>query len=124
MNSRLQKQLMVGLVFLLILGGIGYGIYAGLVTRASCADGIQNGKEEGVDCGSLACGKTCEPAIMPMVVISSQVFNVGHDQVRLMFFFQSGQNGGDCFSARFADDVAENQEFHISGRILSHAYRG
>lgn len=77
MDRRTQKQLIIGLIFVLILGGIGYGIYAGfVVTKVSCMDGIQNGKEDGVDCGTLACGKSCEPAIMPINIISSQFFQV------------------------------------------------
>ncbi|MBI2062429.1 MAG: hypothetical protein HYT64_01935 [Candidatus Yanofskybacteria bacterium] len=74
MDGRVQKQLIIGIIFVLILGGIGYGIYSGLVTKVSCIDGIWNGKEEGVDCGSLACGKACAPAIMPINIISSQFF--------------------------------------------------
>lgn len=77
MDGRLQKQLIIGLVFLLILSGIGYGIYLGLAPKISCTDGIQNGKEEGIDCGTLACGKVCEPAIMPIKIISSQFLQVG-----------------------------------------------
>ncbi len=77
MGARIQKQLFIGLVFILILGGIGYGIYAGLATKVSCTDGIKNGQEEGLDCGILACGKACEPAIMPISIISSQFLKVG-----------------------------------------------
>jgi hypothetical protein len=77
MDGRTQKQFIIGLVFVLILGGIGYGVYSGLVAKSSCTDGIKNGKEEGVDCGTLACGKACEPAIMPIKIISSQFFKVG-----------------------------------------------
>ena len=74
MDGRVSKQLIIGLVFVLILGGIGYGIYSGFQTKATCTDGVQNGKEEGIDCGTLACGKTCEPTIMPIDIISSQFF--------------------------------------------------
>ena len=77
MDGRLSKQLIIGLVFVLILSGIGYGIYYSLAPKVSCTDGIQNGKEEGVDCGTLACGKACEPAILPINIISSQFFQVG-----------------------------------------------
>ena len=77
MNGRIQKQLIIGLVFVLILGGIGYGIYLSLAPEISCTDGIQNGKEEGVDCGALACGQACAPAIMPINIISSQFFQAG-----------------------------------------------
>lgn len=77
MDGRIQKQLIIGLVFILIFSGIGYGIYSGLVIEASCTDGIMNGQEEGLDCGTLACGKTCEPAIMPLNIITSKFFKVG-----------------------------------------------
>lgn len=77
MDGRFQKQLIIGLVFILILSGIGYGIYTSLAPKISCTDGIKNGKEEGLDCGVLACGKACEPSIMPINIISSQFFKVG-----------------------------------------------
>jgi hypothetical protein len=77
MDGRTQKQLIIGLVFVLILGGIGYSVYYSLMPKVSCTDGIKNGKEEGIDCGTLACGKACEPAILPINIISSQFFQVG-----------------------------------------------
>ena len=77
MGGRIQKQLFIGLVYLLIFGAIGFGIYASFVTNISCIDGIKNGKEEGLDCGILACGKSCEPAIMPIEITSSQFLKVG-----------------------------------------------
>ena len=77
MNGRIQKQLIIGTVLILILGVMGYGIYTRLGTKATCTDGIKNGQEEGFDCGTLACGKACEPAIMPINIISSQFFQVG-----------------------------------------------
>lgn len=77
MDGRIQKQLIIGIVFILILGGIGYGVYSGFVTKPVCTDGIQNGKEEDLDCGILACDKACEPAIVPIDIISSQLIKVG-----------------------------------------------
>ncbi len=77
MEVRQKKQFKIGLIFILILAGIGYGIYVGLVTKASCTDGIKNGKEEGLDCGILACGKQCELEIIPVKIISSQFLKVG-----------------------------------------------
>lgn len=77
MDGRVQKQLIIGLIFVLILGGMGYGIYVGLTPKVFCTDGIKNGKEEGVDCGTLACSKACEPAIMPINIITTQFFKVG-----------------------------------------------
>jgi len=41
-----------------------------------CDDNIKNGLEEGVDCGLVACGRYCEPALMPIEVKSSNLLKV------------------------------------------------
>lgn len=75
--SRLLKQTIIGLVFLLILVLFGYGTYELVRERPSCADGIQNGKEEGVDCGVLACGISCKPEILPLNIKEEHIFQIG-----------------------------------------------
>ena len=78
MEARQKKQLIIGGVFVLIFAGISYGFVDYLfITEATCFDNIKNGKEDGLDCGVLACGKQCEPAIMPINIISSQFFKIG-----------------------------------------------
>lgn len=77
MEKRAQKQLIIGLIFVLIIGGIGYGLADYFfIVETTCFDKIQNGKEEGVDCGLLACGVACEPAIMPLNVQSQKLLEV------------------------------------------------
>src|SRR3989344_531641 len=70
--SRFAKQLIIALVYVLIIGGIGF-----LFFRSSygptCYDGIQNGKEEGVDCGTIACGSACASPIQALQVQSVQL---------------------------------------------------
>lgn len=72
MDPRLQKQLIVGLVFVLIILLLGYGVFVWIRVEPTCFDNIKNGKEDGVDCGLAACGKTCEPAILPLQIKTSQ----------------------------------------------------
>ncbi len=76
-DSRLQKQLIVGLVFVLIILLIGYGLYVWIRVEPTCFDNIKNGKEDGLDCGLVACGKTCEPAIIPLQIQSSKYLQTG-----------------------------------------------
>lgn len=71
MDPRLQKQLIVGLVFIFIFLMIGYGFYVWIRVEPTCFDNVKNGKEDGVDCGLAVCGKTCEPAILPLEIKSS-----------------------------------------------------
>lgn len=68
----MQKQLIVGLVFVLIILLIGYGVYIWIRVEPTCFDNIKNGKEDGVDCGLAACSKTCEPAILSLEIKTSQ----------------------------------------------------
>lgn len=72
MLSRTQKQLLIGGIYifivLVIAGGTLYGKY-----RPTCNDGKQNGKEEGVDCGTLACGKACEAPVQAIQVQNVQL---------------------------------------------------
>ncbi|OGN10124.1 MAG: hypothetical protein A3C64_00435 [Candidatus Yanofskybacteria bacterium RIFCSPHIGHO2_02_FULL_41_12] len=77
MEPRLQKQLIVGLVFVLIFLLLGYGVFVWVRVEPTCFDNIKNGKEDGLDCGLLACGKTCEPAILPLEIKSSQYLQTG-----------------------------------------------
>ena len=36
--------------------------------RPTCSDNIRNGQEEGVDCGTVACGRACASSIQALVV--------------------------------------------------------
>jgi len=64
---RIGKRFLVALFYLLILGSAGYGLFA-YQTRPLCTDKIQNGTEEGVDCGIQACGISCVPSLEPLMV--------------------------------------------------------
>jgi hypothetical protein len=60
--SRRVKQLVYGLLYIIVLGSIVTGIYFLFLKPApSCFDGIQNEGEQGVDCGG-PCAKICIPA--------------------------------------------------------------
>lgn len=77
MDSRTQKQLIIGLIFVLIIGAVGYGfVDYFFVTETTCFDKVQNGREEGTDCGLFACGVACESAIMPLSVLSQKLIEV------------------------------------------------
>ena len=77
MSKRAQKQIVIGLIFILIIGGIGYGFADYFfIIEPTCFDGVKNGQEEGVDCGLLVCGVACEPEILPLNIISQKLIEI------------------------------------------------
>jgi hypothetical protein len=72
MLSRAEKQTLIGIVYLLIAGVIASGIYWAKF-RPTCFDGVKNGQEEGVDCGTLACGKACVAPVQAVQVQNVQL---------------------------------------------------
>jgi len=56
--KRRSKQITVVVIVLIISGMVVGGIKWLTYTRPNCNDNIQNGQEEGVDCGGV-CGKVC-----------------------------------------------------------------
>jgi len=62
MTSRWTKQMIYGVLYLVVLVGIALGIYFLFFYRApSCFDNVQNQGEAGVDCGG-PCAKVCIPS--------------------------------------------------------------
>lgn len=76
MDRHVQKQLIIGIVFIFIFSLIGYGIYYSLAPKVSCTDSIKNGKEEGVDCGTLACGFACQEPVQPLKILTQKLIEV------------------------------------------------
>ncbi len=64
MASRMQKRIIIGLAYLLVIFGVGAGavtVYSRLhpyISPGTCFDGIQNQNEIGIDCGGVCA--SCE----------------------------------------------------------------
>lgn len=76
MDRRVLKRIIVAFVFILVVAGLIFAVYALVRTGANCYDGVKNGKEEGVDCGALACGISCPPAISPIQITEQHLVPV------------------------------------------------
>lgn len=72
MLSRTQKQFFIGFIYILIAAVIGASVLY-FKYRPTCTDGFRNGQEEGVDCGTVACGKACASPIQALVVQNVQL---------------------------------------------------
>lgn len=84
MGGRFAKQVIIAFIILAVVGGVGFGIYYLSSARPTCNDGIQNGKEEGVDCGLVACGAACID-ILPLQVTVSKLLPAGENDYDFIF---------------------------------------
>ena len=75
--SRSIRRFFIAIIFLVIFSLIGFGLKKVLTPVSTCTDGIQNGQEEGADCGLVACGKECEPELAPLRVVSTALIQAG-----------------------------------------------
>lgn len=75
--NRLAKQSMIAGIFLIIVSVLGWLLYRVVVPAPTCSDGIQNGAEEGVDCGVSACTNLCVSPVLPIVVSTPLLLSAG-----------------------------------------------
>ncbi|MBX4211327.1 MAG: hypothetical protein KW806_00800 [Candidatus Yanofskybacteria bacterium] len=81
--SRLTKQLIIGAIFIILLGGVSYGFFGVFTSDPTCYDGIQNQTEQGVDCG-VVCGVLCLPAPESLQVKATQLLPAGNNEYDLV----------------------------------------
>lgn len=67
--SRVLKQLIVASVYVFVFIGLSFWFYD-YHYGPTCLDGIKNGQEEGIDCGTLACGAVCPSPVQAVQVQS------------------------------------------------------
>src|SRR3989344_800500 len=83
MDPRKKKQLIYGSIYILIIAGIISGIYF-YKTRPTCFDAVQNGGEQGIDCGGK-CAQVCR--ITVPLQTSVKVLKIGEGD----FYILPGQ---------------------------------
>ncbi len=126
--SRTAKQISYGFFYVLAFGVLAAGIYfLFLRTEPSCTNGIQDGKEQGIDCGET-CGRVCIPATLkPLVAGAARVFNPEEGRVSVLVEVTNPNPdwGTDRFDYRFelftdkgqSLGVVEEQSFIYPGEV-------
>lgn len=73
--SRAVKQILFGIIFIIVFGLLGFWIYKIAQPTPTCFDKVKNQGEEGVDCGKV-CGNVCLESLEPIKVLSSNLFKI------------------------------------------------
>lgn len=122
MDKRLQKQIIIGAIFLIIFLSIGGGIYLAIRPEATCFDNKRNQKETGIDCSGpcISCDLKNNP---PITVQKQPAFFVTLDK-NINIFFQLLNSDADWGAKSFSYQLTlngsngENQTLNFSDFIL------
>lgn len=74
--DRVFKQAIIAMAFVLLIGGVSFGIYQLVRVKPTCTDNIQNQGELGIDCGPV-CGNLCAPEILSLQVETTTLLSAG-----------------------------------------------
>jgi peptidoglycan hydrolase-like protein with peptidoglycan-binding domain len=122
MDKRLQKQLIIGAIFLTFFLSIGAGIYLTVKPQATCFDNKRNQRETEVDCGGpcIPCDLKNNP---PITVQKQPTFFITQDQ-KINIFFQLLNSDSEWGAKSFSYQLTlngqneETQKLNFSDFIL------
>lgn len=97
---RILKRIFIAAIFFLIIGALITGIYFITHSRPNCDDGIQNGQEEGLDCGLVACGVSCPPPVLRLTATDPKLVKIGEGDYDFIF---KVHNPNAVYGANFVD---------------------
>ncbi len=121
MLSRTQKQFFIGGIYILIALVIAGGVYWSKY-RPTCNDGVKNGQEEEVDCGTLACGKACASPVQAIQLQSVQLIKtpVGDFDVAAVLYNPNADFGADniAYNLIVTDLKGEDLYHHLGNSYI------
>ncbi|MCS6789252.1 MAG: hypothetical protein NZ484_01660 [Patescibacteria group bacterium] len=91
MHFRKLKQIIYGLIFILIIFSLIYFFYMSFGVRPSCFDGKKNQGEDGIDCGG-PCQKICLSSNLRNVEINWVKFNIINNKLILLAQIKNPNN--------------------------------
>ena len=124
MDKRLQKQLIIGFIFLAIFTALASGIYLAVRPEATCFDKKQNQKETGIDCGGpcISCELKNNPPIS--VKTAPVILSISNNKANIYFQLINSSNewGAKSFSYHLilTGPNNETQQLDYSDFILPH----
>ena len=74
----------------------------------TCFDGVQNGGEQGIDCGG-GCTKLCQSAFLPAVVVWTDAHSIAPGLYNLAAYIENPNVNGAAINAPYSFSIFDNQ---------------
>ncbi len=120
------KQIIYGIFYLVIFGGIFYFVYLAFRAPAGCTNGRQDSGEEGVDCGGV-CLNICLPLNFEDIKVSGvvDILKINQNQTVLVADIQNSNQDIAAKGFEYSFEV-KNEQNEVIGSVpgKSFAYAG
>jgi hypothetical protein len=102
MRSTFLKQVIYGIFYIVIIGGVGYGVFIMARGTPTCFDNRQNQQEEEVDCGG-----SCVPCALKRLkpITASPVTLISNPDDSLSLFFEVSNANANYGAEKFSYTV-------------------
>ena len=102
------RRVQYGTVFLLVFFLLGGGLFALLYEEnVTCFDNLQNGSEEGVDCGGV-CVRICAATVLPPKVVWTESFEINEGQYNAVAYIENSNNVAATEQLRYTFFLEKN----------------
>jgi hypothetical protein len=113
-SQKQQRKYLVGFIFALVLL-IGVPTFFAVYDAPTCSDGIQNGDEEGLDCGGV-CQQICSFDAVPPTILWSRSFQVVDGFYNAVALIQNSNIGAEAQRVPYVIKVRDNRGILITER--------
>ena len=116
MTWALKRQIIYLLLFIVLLGFLGYLFATPYINQApTCTDNKQNGTETGVDCGG-SCARACTLQVSPLAVLWARSFRVVSGRYNAVAYVQNPNKNSAVFKIHYRFRFADKDNLYIGSR--------
>ena len=111
--SQRRKRLYGSVIWLVVIGAIGIPAFYFFYKPATCNDGIQNGNEQGVDCGG-SCERLCPSAFLAPQIAWTRMQNVAPGLYNVAAYIVNPNTSAVALSVPYHVVIYDNQGIEIT----------
>jgi hypothetical protein len=110
-----RRSTYLGIVFIIIIALLAGLFFLFFNKPPTCADGKQNGEEQGIDCGGL-CEKVCKTQIVDLVLLWSRSFKVSDGIYNSVAYVENPNSKAQVSEISYTLKLFDNQNILVAER--------